>query len=105
MAPTRSLSPASLTYVRARPTPPQSWVIAEADARRVPMALLSKLFSVATFTNAGTAVIAGMVGHMAVEVRATPPATTPAQISRQPSSVPPRRRTEPRPLALSLSRR
>ena len=46
----------------------ESWLIAEADARRLPMSLLSKLFSVATFTNAGTAVIAGMVGHLAVEV-------------------------------------
>ena len=46
----------------------ESWVIAEADARRLPMPLLSRLFSVATFSNAGTAVIAGMVGHFAVEV-------------------------------------
>ena len=30
----------------------ESWLIAEADARRLPMTLLSRLFSVATFTNA-----------------------------------------------------
>lgn len=46
----------------------ESWLIAEADARRVPRFLLSRLFSVATFTNAGTAVVAGIIGHMAVEV-------------------------------------
>ena len=79
----------------------ESWLISEAEARRLPMALLTRLFSVATFSNAvsakpaahpncmhasaicthaprltppappdpqGTAVIAGVVGHMAVEV-------------------------------------
>ena len=88
----------------------ESWLIAEADARRLPMPLLSRLFSVATFTNAvrapppppprmqnahetphstqrlpspvvahptpppgpshlqGTAVLAGILGHLAVEV-------------------------------------
>ena len=46
----------------------ESWLIAEAEARRLPRPLLSRLFSVATFFNAGSAVIAGIVGHMAVEV-------------------------------------
>jgi len=46
----------------------ESWLIAEAESRRLPRPLLSRLFSVATFFNAGSAVIAGMVGHMAVEV-------------------------------------
>ena len=32
------------------------------------MPLLSRLFSVATFFNAGSAVVAGMAGHLAVEV-------------------------------------
>ena len=46
----------------------ESWLIAEADARRLPMPLLSRLFSVATFVNAATAVVAGVIGHLAVEI-------------------------------------
>eukprot|EP00966_Prymnesium_polylepis_P269778 6231982-Prymnesium_polylepis.1 len=46
----------------------ESWLIAEADARALPMAMLSRLFSVATFTNAASAVAAGIVGHVTVEV-------------------------------------
>ena len=46
----------------------ESWLIAEADARRLPMPLLSRLFSVATFVNAATAVFAGVIGHLAVEI-------------------------------------
>ena len=46
----------------------ESWLIAEAEACRLPRSLLSRLFSVATFSNAGTAVIAGLVGHMTVEI-------------------------------------
>jgi MFS family permease len=46
----------------------ESWLIAEADARGLPTSMLARLFSVATFTNAGSAVVAGMAGHLAVEV-------------------------------------
>lgn len=46
----------------------ESWLIAEADAKGLPVSLLARLFSVATFSNAGSAVIAGMAGHLAVEV-------------------------------------
>jgi hypothetical protein len=46
----------------------ESWLIAEADARHLPRSSLSRLFSLATFTNAASAVVAGMVGHLAVEV-------------------------------------
>ena len=46
----------------------ESWLIAEAEARRLPRVLLSRLFSFSTFCNAGSAVVAGMVGHLVIEV-------------------------------------
>ena len=36
------------------------------------MSMLSRLFSVATFTNAASAVVAGIVGHLTVEVLEVP---------------------------------
>lgn len=49
----------------------ESWLIAEADACGAGRAILSRLFSVATFCNASSAVVAGIVGHVAVEVLST----------------------------------
>lgn len=46
----------------------ESWLIAEADARRVPTPMMARLFSTSTFWNAGIAVVAGVVGHAAVEI-------------------------------------
>lgn len=46
----------------------ESWLIAEADASGAPRSMLSRLFALATFCNASSAVIAGIVGHVAVEI-------------------------------------
>lgn len=51
----------------------ESWVIAEANARGLPRRMLARVFSVATFCNAGSAVVAGIVGHLTVEVFDIPP--------------------------------
>ena len=73
----------------------ESWLIAEADAKGLPVSLLARLFSVATFSNAGSAVIAGMAGHLAVEViphtrtSSLPPSTSPLSSSSSPQCSPP----------------
>ena len=46
----------------------ESWLIAEAHASGAPRSILSRLFALATFCNASSAVIAGIVGHVAVEI-------------------------------------
>jgi len=46
----------------------ESWLIAEADASALPPKILTRLFGLATFCNALSAVVAGVVGHVAVEM-------------------------------------
>ena len=58
----------ALTLTLTRYTSFESWLIAEADACGAGRSVLSRLFSVATFCNASSAVVAGIVGHVAVEV-------------------------------------
>ena len=50
----------------------ESWLLTEANACGLPPSMLTRLFSVATFCNASTAVLAGLLGHVVVAMPQLP---------------------------------